>query len=374
MKKLPLIGAAAPNTSPSAPARALPLCIERGSPSAPPPGESPVKQWVKCGSPHKPLGEIVCSCKGCGSFCRDYTIAAPDRVRRIVAPSTLPGQRVFNGSVIRHMGKLLMAYRSGWYGLGEDAPSVRIANLSDTFEVLASYLYKPAVPSVSCGAEDPRLFLANGRLGMIYAGLSIVSGDLHTRQVISVPGIAADQSGALPLSEWTLESVPGVKLSRIEKNWMPYDTGSGLDIIYRSSPFQRFTFHPGGNGELRTAPARALSMQGWEIRGGAPPVKVGENLWWHWFHGYRRDGNHYTYSTGVYEFGPERITRMTPGSVWAADARTDGANVTPDKTVIYPCGAFLENGTWFVSAGHQDSEILLGEFSHDEISNLMVHV
>jgi predicted GH43/DUF377 family glycosyl hydrolase len=163
---------------------------------------------------------------------------------------------------------------------------------------------------------------------------------------------------------------------QIEKNWMPYGTPKGLSFIYESFPrLKTVEFSPESDNKMTVGvPTRARPMQGWEIRGGAPPVRVGGN-YWHWFHGYRKDGNHFTYCVGVYEFTPEGvITRMTPGSVWNADATKDHLNVTHDKSVIYPCGAMLERGKWVVSAGHQDSEILVGYFDHNDIDSLMTEV
>lgn len=53
-----------------------------GEPSHPPPclhlgpvvnRAGQLRSWRECGHPAKPLGELVCSCRGCGPTCPHYT-------------------------------------------------------------------------------------------------------------------------------------------------------------------------------------------------------------------------------------------------------------------------------------------------------------
>lgn len=53
-------------------------CLHRGDSTAPPDRLPTAKAYFRCEHPEKPLGEVVCTCKGCGPKCVGYEAEPPE--------------------------------------------------------------------------------------------------------------------------------------------------------------------------------------------------------------------------------------------------------------------------------------------------------
>lgn len=153
-----------------------------------------------------------------------------------------------------------------------------------------------------------------------------------------------------------------------EKNWLPFIYNERLLFAYSFSPHVVIMPHGQGLSEWRTQ--HALDWAWGEIRGGTPPVLVGDEYvsFFHsstpWKDPYRR------YHMGAYAFSakePFRVTRMTEKPILSGsdqDSRVHGDN---KPVVIFPGGAVLENNGWTVVFGVNDEACGWIRIPHDKL-------
>lgn len=332
----------------------------------------------------EPIGSARMSCQKCRAEGLGYEPAAPAKAApapvlpavatSLVDPSRLApaadGRR-FNCSILDHGGRRLMAYRVGW-----SPTRIHVAELGADLQPVATTPIDLPHPRCAAGQEDPRLFLFGGILHLIFAGLEWKGGRLIVSQMVARLG-----------SDLRAERVWEPKLADrrlpMEKNWMPFESGVDLHAVYTIRPHRVLLLDVAGGTAAtahETPDPPAGIWPGWELRGGAAPVRVGDEFY-SFFHGWRRSkragtptGDWYDYATGVYTFdaaSPFAVRRVCRAPIWLADPARESLNVTRDKTVIYPCGALLDNGRWLVSAGQHDAECLIGTFPAADIERAL---
>ncbi len=148
-----------------------------------------------------------------------------------------------------------------------------------------------------------------------------------------------------------------------EKNWVPFSapTGGLLSVYHPHTNGEHVVIeHAGHDAKL----LHAVKWPGWkwgEIRGGAPPVRVGDEFW-HFFHSWRAN----FYAIGLYTFSafppyaPLRIIRLPL--------------VRAKKFVVFPCGAVQDGDKWMVSWGDEDKSAVIGQFVHADLERLLMPV
>jgi predicted GH43/DUF377 family glycosyl hydrolase len=314
------------------------------------------KDWHHCLHPARPKGEHVCRCEGCGANCPGYDGGTldPAAVLPIDARKLSRGRAGFalNAGLIRHAGRLLLAYRTDWAGahchvaeLADDLTPVRTVGLAELRH-----------PRADHGREDPRLFTFRGRLHVAYIG---VQG--------APKGVVTHQMYARLTDDLRVEEVfyPDYAFRRAwEKNWSFFEWENELFAVYSIAP--HVVLHVKGNKAYPFAetPTR-FPWSGGHLRGGAPPVRVGEH-YWHWFHG-RLDAN-YRYNVGLCVFEarpPFNVVALSPDPLYWADGLNTDGNYCP---VVFPCGAVLEGGRWRVSCGWNDRGIRVLEWNHATVA------
>jgi predicted GH43/DUF377 family glycosyl hydrolase len=140
-----------------------------------------------------------------------------------------------------------------------------------------------------------------------------------------------------------------------EKNWLWFFHENRLNLIYAAQPHTVVEF----DSYLRPVTERRTETKlGWEfgeIRGGTPPVRVGEEYFtfFHsslpWTHKYRR------YFMGCYAFeakAPFAITRITREPLLIGSQQDYWVETKP--LVVFPCGALLNGKEWLVTLGVND--------------------
>ena len=385
--------------SPIAARAALPTiapCAHLGARLAGQPCGSPL---LRCGR-HGDITARFSSCSGADRCCRgcpDY-VAAPKTANGAtgtvaaraesapVAPSVVASlaprvtqvdpaklahaadNRKFNCSVLSHEGRRLMAYRVGW-----TSSRIHIAELdAGTHQPTSTKPIELRHPRCAGGQEDPRLFSLAGVPHLAFAGLQWERGKLIVSQMLArlSPTLTAERIWE---PRYTGRAYP------MEKNWQFFETAddSRAYAVYTIRPHKVLVLDiPAGTAEMihETDEIPHDIWPGWALRGGAAPVRVGDEFYC-FFHGWRKTptdkgGGWYDYATGVYTFSAKRPftpLRITREPVWVGDASKRHLNVTPNKCVLYPSGAIREGEKWIVSAGSQDSECLIGEFAASDI-------
>lgn len=306
----------------------------------------------------------------CCLICPDRTQAPalvrtpllPLRTVRIGPAGLEPGQ-AFNPSIIDHNGRLLCCYRTGWSG-----SRLWLTELDrESYQpVSASLPLDLRHPLCTGGREDPRLFSFQGNLLLQFSGVRVANG----KTTVQVLYARITDAGEV-LNVWHPECAAS---SEWEKNWQPFGVSEQLYAIHRMQPHTilRLT---GDRAEVAHRHTTVLHWRGpGELRGGAPPVRVGDEFWC-WFHATDRTQKPALYTTGVATFAAEppfQWKRITPIPVlWP-----ESSDLPPGwwAQVVFPGGAVLRGQTWSVACGYHDHEARVYEFDHTAIEERLVPV
>lgn len=332
--------------------------------------------WHYCEHPQTPLGDIVCSCKGCGIRCPGYearrnadvATMEPRPVRTASLPPAkrtainLPGH--FNASIIEHANRLLLASRVH--------SSLSISELDADYRVLRTVQLALNHPAAANGQEDPRLFVHRDKLHVSFAG--ITSG--KTVDSVWINQLYAEIDPETQ-TVGTIHAPQYAKRQRREKNWAFFEHDGKLYAIYSISPHVVLQIEEDRVIQVHET-ANFFPWSGGFLRGGTPPIyQPDRGTYLAFFHGnlpIPRCNTHpeYVYSTGVYEFEakpPFRVVRQSSGPIlWAGEQ--DRVPERPDVAVVFPAGAIRhpENSNrWVVSHGCADNRIELIEWDQEDI-------
>lgn len=305
------------------------------------------------------VSDRVRSCDRCPDF-DDGRSPTPARRVRIDSTPLAPGAGGwrFNAGLIRYQDRLLMAYRTGWAGA-----QVHVAELAADYRPGPSTTLNLFFPGrANYGREDPRLLVHNDRLHLSYIGVSGKNGPTHQMYARLNDDLSVERIHYLHL--------PGRQ--KWEKNWSMFSHDGELYAVYQCSPHTVVRLD-GDRAEVVSVVDWAPTWSGGFLRGGAPPVRVGDT-YWHWFHGRTGPPASPTYNYGVIAFQagpPFAPVAYTPGPLCSADQRTKDGNYA---AVVFPCGAVKDGPLWRVSLGVNDRRIEVHEWDHDRVWNAMVPV
>jgi FkbM family methyltransferase len=207
-------------------------------------------------------------------------------------------------------------------------------------------------PECVAGCEDPRPFEHAGRLYVAFVGVWRRGGAIATSQLY-----------ALLRDDLTVETVfrpdlPGRQWPK-EKNWGFFSRGGELYAVYSVHPRHVVLRLDGDRAEKVADEPYPWGWSGGFLRGGAPPVLVGDRFY-NWTHGRLHHDGTSTYSVGLYTFAADPpfrpLAAVERPLLWANAAEaatTDRGNLA----VVFPCGASLEDGRWTVTAGWNDNRL-----------------
>lgn len=316
----------------------------------------------------------------------------PLRRTRIVGP--VGPWPHFNAGLLRWQGRLLLAYRSGTRN-----SRIYLTTLAEDYRPTSTRPLDLDCPMTSQGAEDPRLFEHQGRVWVVFTGNAGSGGIsvLLARLSEDVGRVEAMYYPDYPLRD------------RWEKNWGCFSYNGELYCVYdinphmvlhidTASPYRSPTTtltHPrsGQVIHMDTSKLECLTtslcyLHTWQpppalqttmLRGGASPVRVGEEFW-SFYHTKSpqqdpRVPNMYGYAIGVYTFAaqpPFKPLRCLPGRLWAVEDESLPRGLP--YSVTFPCGAVSEGGVWKVSCGIHDAWVEVVEFDHAELERALVKV
>jgi len=157
-----------------------------------------------------------------------------------------------------------------------------------------------------------------------------------------------------------------------EKNWLWFFHGEQLHMEYQASPHIVCRFSLDGKFEQEYKTEANLSWDYGVIRGGTPPVLVG-NEYLTFFHSrLKLEEHHWRYYMGAYTFEsqpPFRIIRMTTEPLLAGSS--DDIESPSKPLVVFPCGSRLKDGKWLVTGGCNDLTSFWIEIPHNDLTNLL---
>lgn len=274
-----------------------------------------------------------------------------------------PGKR-FNASITHYGDAYLLAYRDGWGGsniwtiqldrafrpVGE--PVMANMRLPWSRERKTRWL----APGCNFGREDPRLFWHKGRLHLAFIGWT---------------GGVASQCFARLRDDRTVEDAWQVNIPNRrdwEKNHSFFDHDGDLYAVYLTHPFHLIAKIDCERAEIVHQEANPFPWSGGELRGGAPPVRVGDEFW-SFIHDRIDINGMPTYRMMLYTFDaapPFAPRRMIREPLLVADLKTKPPGVA---CCVFPCGAVRVGDDWIVSMGVHDRWIELRTFSHADLDS-----
>ena len=287
-----------------------------------------------------------------------------------VGENNIKVQSWFNASVCQYNGHNYMAYRvdaEPW------TVNTRVAfcELDSNWQPIADSNWIVPLPFCDTFAEDPRLFIAFGK---IY--LSYVDGC----QV----GLAVIDPVSRSISDHLFIEKPYRK--RMEKNWTFFYDRGNIYFVYRISPHEVYRMDPSGKitqvYDYSWLPPESWKW-GWgsKISGGTNPV-LHDGKYYCFFHSkVNFDANlkgrlHMQYHIGCYVFHPEKYTPLA----MSKEPLISGFYPDPEvvtggrfKSIVFPMSAiYNENGFWRITAGVNDSQIFHFDFDAKHVENNLV--
>lgn len=307
---------------------------------------------------------------GCNA-CQDRRLPTdPDslyaRFDAAVISTGPPGFR-FNASVCEWNKRLWMAFRTGWGG-----SEIAVAEVTDRFvPVGVPKKLELQHRDAYYGREDPRLFVFRDKLHVSFIG---------------VVGKVSPQKGDTPVShtnQMYARLGPDLQTEQIfhpqhprrlswEKNWVFFESDDRLLAVYKTSPNHEVVVVDGERVEPSYSTPNRLKWGGGERRGGATPVRVGGE-WWCFAHDRIELNRHRVYRTYLYTFDarhPFAPRRHLTTPLLSANPSTKPADQY--ASVVFPGGAVLSDGWWYVAHGVHDRWIEIHRWRHDDLERRLV--
>lgn len=223
-------------------------------------------------------------------------------------------------------------------------------------------------PRATAGQDDPRLWWHAGALHCSFTGCEALPGG---------SGVLANMLYARLRPDLTTEAVFAPNFAgraKWEKNWTFFSHDGRLYAVYYVAPHHRILRIDGERCEQVYATPTPPIWAGGELRGGSPPLRLGDEYvcFLHASTVEDRPGipGHRRYVCPVYTFEakpPFRVTGITPKPVWEVDETVRPYGL--GYSVLFPCGAAVEGDSLVVSMGHHDHWIELRRISLSDLTN-----
>ena len=288
----------------------------------------------------------------------------PQFAAALDARKLAPGLRHYNGSLVEHEGRIVLATRvDDVRGFSR----IELQRLRKDFVPVGASVSFPleAAGTRHVEHEDPRLFVAGGKLWLAFVELNGRHRDgLFTQELAE---LGADLK---PVRRIALRY--GRNGEKNEKNWIFFDAGAGrIGAVYSLHP-HRVAIFDAGDGRL-LAEHTTPGIERWHfgtLSGGTPAVRLGDGFI-HFFHGYvphLQRQRRYWLAAAVFEArAPHACTLVSAQPlVWAS--AEDAAIVNPRRPgwnplCIFPSGVIARDDSWLVSCGVNDSSLAVLRFT-----------
>lgn len=279
----------------------------------------------------------------------------------------LPGLR-FNSSILADGDGYLFYARTGWSG-----SKIVGGRLDANFQPVGRGVpLNLAHPDAAVGAEDVRAFRHKGRPHISFIGVVRHRKRICTHQLFA----RLSPDGLTVEDVFSPRDYPAGRMNADrplwQKNFQFFDHRDELYAVYSIRPHVILKIESNTVALAYETPGLP-DWHGGEPRGGAAPVRVGDEFW-SYFHDRISVGGHLVYRTGLYTFDarpPFAIRRMIPVPILTADRLTNPGNYC---SVVFPGGAVRVGDEWTVAHGIHDRYSELHRFSHADLESRLVPV
>ena len=165
---------------------------------------------------------------------------------------------------------------------------------------------------------------------------------------------------------------------KIEKNWMLFGDGPCF-AVYSVNPHRVLAFSLQGEGDIECREVCALpwpdqyAVQFGELRGGAPPWRMGDHFVSFCHSVYGQPGE-YRYAAAVYRFSatfpftPQTVPHRPLDLIRSSRPVRRFPKLNPAVgDVIYPSGASFDGGRWVISFGIDDEYCAIAAIPQDQV-------
>lgn len=271
----------------------------------------------------------------------------------------------FNSSIMPWKDGYILAFRTGWAG-----SEIYVVRLDDEFEpdTCSAVRLDLNTAGSGYGREDPRLFLYRGVPHIAFAGVEGAIGKVSHTNVLYArlrPDSLTVDRVFYPRYE---------KRQKWEKNWAWFEHEDSIYAVYTFSPSVRVLRVDGEKAVIAHETPNNTGWVGGQIRGGASPVLVGDELWC-FFHDRVEINRHRIYRTGLLTldaFPPFGVRRLVPDPVLTADPETKPADQY--ASVVFAGGAVRDGDWWVVSHGVHDRWTELHRWKHADLESRLTEV
>lgn len=156
-----------------------------------------------------------------------------------------------------------------------------------------------------------------------------------------------------------------------EKNWLWWIHDRQLHLLYKAAPWLVIQFGDRWS-DRKEFKGNVVSWPNGEIRGGTPPVKVGDYYWTFHHSSLPWKGRYRRYYAGALAFDAK--PPFTPRLITYQPLLTGSQNdpwAQHKPLVIFPCGAVIRDGTWLISCGINDMRAAWVEIPHEALLKRM---
>lgn len=294
----------------------------------------------------------------------------------------------FNPGVMDYQGKRYIAARKFWMDYEQYWDYRSVVSLMEIHpdmslgpERILKYRLRDPRESV----EDPRCSIVGGKMS-IAACAWIPPKKIESPH--QEPKIVIHQSLFQLGDNWNVEKIVDLEYggnstnlihgTKPEKNWLWFDHDGQPHFIYQAEPH----IVCGLNGDKVVDEYRTFASLGWtigDIRGGTPPVRVGEH-YVTFFHSSMpwkklpRYGVRRMYFMGAYLFEakpPFQIVAATRTNDRLLSGTWNEPVAESVPAVVYPTGAILDGDEWFVTMGVNDCRCAWFKIPHEKLMSRM---
>lgn len=218
--------------------------------------------------------------------------------------------------------------------------------------------------------EDPRAIYHEGKTYVSCCDFLIVNGQwTGAHQIISRCNMNWRSEKRFDPVYGNNRETTGANLGH-EKNWIWFFHNGRPHLLYQAEPHRVVRFnHDFVKQEEYETGTQWLRWPYGEIRGGTPPIRIGDE-YWTFFHSSLKTNNKYwrRYFMGAYSFEakpPFAITSITEKPLLIG-SKDDPWNLRK-PLVVFPCGSMLRDGYWTVTLGVNDLKCAWVEIPHSTL-------
>lgn len=297
---------------------------------------------------------------------------------QVPAPLLRASPRHWNPGLLRHGGKLWLAYRHHRREAGQRC-GVAICPLDDQFRPSEKSQFLRFIGATGTEHhEDCRLFMFRGEPHISYTEMRGYRPGIDYTCVVKYARLALDKKG-----RWQVKDEFHPQYGRNggfakEKNWVFFERNDKLYCIYSTQP-QHVILEIDGHKVVGQPIISPEPVWHWgSIRGGTPPVWIGDR-WLVVFHSSipTEVAPHFVrYYAGAYTFeadAPNRILQISESPIMAG-SEEDGHQVDPRYVdgwkpyVVFPCGLETEpDGKFLISLGVNDWQCVVARMTLEQM-------